>query len=1544
MSGIAPHGVAREPLALAGVHVVGFAQRWILETNGTCKRCADAMEEDAMRSLDWVRSLDRVRSLAQVRSRDWVAVALMAGLVAGLGACTPPAEQDVDRPGMAGGDGESTAEADDRAGDHPGASAGAGLAADPDAPGKKTVQPPTPAEVAPPASPRLADLPSVDDLLKKTATHFEGHIGEHVYVQVDKPLYRPGETVWIKSWDLRVRDWKGGDQPDAVRYQLVSPKGAVVIEKRVAQQAGMAANDFEIPDGVQGGEYTVKVLAGVETGERTIVVSTYEPPRVKKKLEFVRKAYGAGDTVTATIEVKRPTGEVLANQALTAVIMLDGAELPRVKLVTNDEGGGLVRFDLPKQMERGDALLTVLVEDGGVTESVSKRVPIVLDKMQVSFFPEGGDLVQGLESRVYFEARNMIDKPADVEGRVLDDHGATVATFTSVRDGLGRFTFTPNTGRSYHAEITRPVGVKERYALPVPAEKGCVLRTFDDVDGQAEALAVAVRCAEAHKVVVTALQHDALLDAAAVEVGIDAPAIVYLKNADAAKQGAEGVARVTVFDASLSPVAERVVFRNRRNGLQVKVTPDQAAYVPREQVALSVTTTDAAGKPMAAELALSVVDDTVISFADDKKGHLLSKMLLEPEVPGTIEEPNFYFDLTEPKSAAAMEMLTGTRGWRRFDWETVKNPPPPPPPNDFGGLGLRGMGRGGGGMALEGAMGIQVGGAPKLRARFAAGAIPPPPAAPAPDPAPQAQPVAAAEPMRAEPAVAIEVPRKEAEAMPEMAKQAKRDDRAREDVQARRLARRPMGDDLVANAEEEADEPAMAGDAEWGEAQGKAQGRGVLNQLAIAPIAPVRVFPTPTYPLEYSGPRTDFRDTIYWAPAVRTGADGKATVTFHVSDAVTSFRVFAEGAGGGLLGRHEEVLTSTLPFSMDVKLPLAVSEGDTLELPLTLTNERDRGLPLSLTATFGELLSLQSPTALPEPMLPPKARRSLYYPLKVVGKQGRTQVRFAADAGGLTDAFERELTVEPLGFPQMTQAAGTLAPTGESLTVDIGDAEPGTAVSTLTLYPSPLATMTGGLAGLIREPSGCFEQTSSSNYPNVMVLQYLQSHDDADPALVARTTKLIDRGYNRLVGYETKDKGFEWFGSSPPHEALTSYGILQFLDMKAVYGGVDDGMLERTVAWLKKRRDGKGGFQQSAQALDSFGRASPEVTNAYITYAVAAAGLAGEFPGEVDAQAARAEATADPYVLALAANTLLAVPARRAAGEAATKRLAAMQDAEGAWTGANHSITRSGGDTLTIETTGLALLALMEADGHGDAVRKGVEWLDGHRSGFGNWGSTQSTILSLKALTTYAVKGRTTKFPGTVTVVVDGKEIARQDFAAGRREPIVFEGLGAHLRPGKNKVELRLAGEGSLPYSLAVEYRAKNPATHPDAAIGVSTALAKPQVKMGENVRLTATVSNLTDKGQPMTLARVGLPGGLTYQTWQLKELKDKKLIAFYETRAREVVLYFRDMKPSEVKEIPLDLVAMVPGKFMGPASSAYLYYTDDQKTWAEGVGVSVVR
>ncbi|HTM21495.1 MAG TPA: MG2 domain-containing protein [Kofleriaceae bacterium] len=1376
-------------------------------------------------------------------------------------------------------------------------------------------------EPAPPLPPGAASV-RLDKAIDAFHQHNPSRRG---YLAVDKPLYQPGESIWFRAFAVRGFGAEPGDA-GGVTVQLVDPRGSVVQEKLVQADGGAASNDFILAPDAVGGEYVLKARAGtgVEV-ERRVIVSSYQPPRIKKKLEFLRKAYGPGDPVAAAVALHRGTGEPLAAQGVTAQVLLDGAEYKRLPLTTDPGGNLVVRFDLPAHMSRGDGLLTILVSDGGVTESIQKRIPILLDRMQLALYPEGGDLVTGLPGRVYLSARNSMDKPADVEGRVIDDRGDVVAVFRTVHDGLGRFEVVPQPGRSYRAEITRPTGIVGSYPLPAAHADGCSLQAIDDPGSARADVRVAVWCSQPRAVVATAMLRDQRLATAGAAVG-DGPAVLSLP----VPVGAQGAVRVTLFDGDLHPLAERLIYRNRRADLNVKLTADRASYQPRQGVTLSIETRTAAGDPVAADLAVAVVDDSVLSFADDKSAHLLARMYLEAEMPGQkIEEPDFYFS-DDPAAAAGLDLVLGTFGWRRFDWKQVFAAPPEPPIEEgweFTGerwKDRRAVHRRVANKPQEG----KQGGADE-----------------------EAEPEEKAVPARN--GMVAQAPMRNPLAGQPAVRHKMEIDFDDEQVEGNMPAPAiDMAPGVAGEALDMAEVVLLRGGGRRQFQVGLEQdqhririrdGKNNDNENdEWVNWAPAREFPLPSYDVSYDGPRVDFRDTIFWAPRVVTDAGGHAQVHFPLSDAVTSFRASAEGIGtGGQLGRGDTLVQSKLPVSLAVTLPLEVSSGDLVHLPVTVANDSQQPRTAALTAEFGPAFAIDAPG--PASLeLRPGERRTVYYDLRVIGDgadPAAGRVLLAAAAANLTDKVERTIRVAAKGFPMELSRAGTVSDHARH-EVLISDVLPGTLDARVTMYPSPLATMVEGAEAMIAEPGGCFEQASSTNYPNIMILSYLEQQGAADADLVARTQGTLERGYKLLTGYESPQHGYEWFGGDPGHEALTAYGLLEFADMTRVFDDVDKTMVVRTASWLKSRRTGGGGYRRNERALDSFGSASPEVTDAYITWALAEAGEK-EIDAELGQQARAAQATKDPYVMALATGALLDRERGSERTRAAVARLAGMQGDDGSFPGADHSITRSGGVALQLETTSLAALALMKAVGYQPQVRKAIEWINANRAGTGGFGSTQSTVLSLKALAAYAQASRRTKAPGTAIVKVNGVVAGRIEYEAGHQGAIEFD-LRKVIGPGKNVIDIELDSKEPLPYSLLATWGSTVPAADPQAAVHLDTHLARTSVPMGETVRMDVKVTNATAKGIPMALARIGLPGGLTFQTWQLKELRDKKLIDFYETREREVILYFRSMAAHRVAEIPLELQARVPGTYTAPASRAYLYYTDEHKHWVAPSVVTV--
>lgn len=715
-----------------------------------------------------------------------------------------------------------------------------------------------------------------------------------------------------------------------------------------------------------------------------------------------------------------------------------------------------------------------------------------------------------------------------------------------------------------------------------------------------------------------------------------------------------------------------------------------------------------------------------------------------------------------------------------------------------------------------------------------------------------------------------------------------------------------------------------------------------------------------------NAPRTDFTETLLWQPVLVTPAGGAATVKFDLGDSINGYRVLIAGHTlDGRLGAVTGTIEVRKPLVVEPKLPQEIGSADKLDVPFVVSNgtaeQRTATLELGLTGLAvegaGDKLSAKVP-----------AHGGVRKVVRLVPDrpEGPAAVKVSADADGIKDAVERRLTMVPDGYPVEGGVSETLVKQAKATLALPPRWDRGTMKAAVTVYPNTLAELQAGLEGLLREPHGCFEQSSTANYPNVLITNYLKDSGQANPDLSKRTHDLMDRGYTKLAGFEcpktggTTKLGYEWFGSADrPHEALTAYGLMQFTDMSKVYP-VDPVMLKRTRQYLIDCRDGRGGFKRNAAAVDQFGRAPDHVTNAYIAWAVTEADRGTADPAdltrELDALYKQAtdsggEAARDPYFLALVANALLNRD-RQADGLALLKAVAGMQAPDGGVPGAKTSITMSGGHALVIETTALAVLGWLKANRpdqfHANAA-SAMKYVLGRRLG-GSFGSTQSTVLALKALVEYAKANRRPAESGEVRVTVGGKQIGAKAFTTESTGPVVVEIPEDALKPGDNEVRVETTAKEPYPLSVAWACRTRRPAAAADCAVTLAAKLAKTDVVEGDVVRLDVSVTNRKAAPQGMVVAVVGIPAGLKLpeDMKQMVALTNRPAdgaeprVSHWETKGRELVLYWRGMTPNQSVSVALDLVADVPGEYRGPAGRAYLYYDADSKCWVEPLEVKI--
>lgn len=1551
------------------------------------------------------------------------------------------------------------------------------------------------------------------------------------HLATDKPMYQPGETVRFRALILDRFRLQPPREPLQVSLAVLDPQGAELATFAGPSQLkigtlpelpGMAAAEFPLPDSAAGGEYTLKFHEGsghAPDQVRKFIVNKYQPAQLQKELEFTRKSYGPGDEVIVMAKASNVRGP-LVNQPVDVSAQVDGTSLPVTAPKTTDAQGGItVKFALPKVMERGDASIRLAFTDGGAHETLLKPVPVVLNKLNVEFFPEGGDLVAGVANRVYFQARTPLGRPAELKARLLDGSDKEIAKLETLTDdtepginqGQGRFTFTPQAGQKYHAVVDQPAGVTIDGALPAVKPEGVVLAAGQEESKDTDSLKLTVtNVGGPRTLVVGAYARGRLLDHRRIAVEGGQSQAVNL----APTPGFGGVTRVTVFEErgqgrqqALVPVAERLVYRTPSKKIALRVDADKKEYAPGEKVQLKVAAQDEAGKPAVAIAMLGVVNNSVVVMADEKTWRSMPTHFL---LTGEVEKADDFEHVdvllgSHPKAARALDLLLGVQGWRRFAEKgpaipageksltrtgfampTVKQdvlqatirtvvaerkPAITALKNDIDEsatlvqaltrqlndtasakevnaaertaeqlLGVAQVMSGNlrdrlqrslpwviagiavfalvGVVLAQGAVrkvaalavgGIAVGGCAALIVSFnnmGAGVDARPTAAPNARVTGHAKMAEAKEePMAERNAIALGMPGGDgaiprdaaaAPAMPapagpgaavaalpapdaapvegvaagvKLAKPAAPATRSKggPTADAKRLVGRldeakrnrpepnPERRDLGVQAGDRLRKrgPVQAAD-DLRDRRGFGGGRGgrgfaQLKDFDIIPVADelppfvVREFAHVHKP-SADGVRDDFTETVFWHPALVVG-DAGTTVSFDLSDAVTRYQVIASAhTGNGRLGATKAEIVAVKPLTVESKLPVEITAGDRLEVPVTISNGTAADRPLKLTMERAGLVDAGPPPALDGVIAAHASDRRLFK-FMAAFNEGTARLRFKLNDD---DAVEHKLAVVPDGFPISGSMSDELRGSAKHVIARPAEFVKDTFKVEVAVYPSPLADLQRGLDGLLRDPYGCFEQTSTTNYPNTLILDYLRETRQANPAAAAKAQRFLDNGYKRLTSFEVpagqKREGFEWFGQAPAHEALTAYGLLQFRDMARV-ADVDPAMLARTRNYLMSRRDGKGGFQRNSAALDHFGRATEPVTNAYIVWALTESGREDDVTAELDRLQQESQTVNDPYFLALVANSLFNRD-RVEPAKAILTRLVAAQQADGSFDGAEKSITGSQGQPLKIETTALAVLAWLKA-GHSPeysvALRNGVKWIGRQRQGTGSFGPTQSTIMALKALVAYARANKQPPEAGEFTVRLGDRVLATKAFTAATQDAVVIDIPDAEkiFAAGDNEITIATTGKNMYPYTLSFGYQTRQPPSAATCAVRVDAKLEKTTLNEGDSTRLLVKLENVSKQGQGMTTAIIGLPAGLKLpddfkQLRDLARLRDGKPgpIAYWELRGRELILYWRDLAPDAKVDLALDVIAHVPGKYAGPASRAYLYYDPAAKHW----------
>ncbi|MDQ4140073.1 MAG: TonB-dependent receptor plug domain-containing protein, partial [Bacteroidota bacterium] len=295
------------------------------------------------------------------------------------------------------------------------------------------------------------------------------------------------------------------------------------------------------------------------------------------------------------------------------------------------------------------------------------NVTEVANKVDFQFFPEGGDLVEGLSSRVAFKAAGANGPGVAVSGSVFDDKGQKVVDFADAHLGMGAFELQPQAGSRYVAKVKTKDGKTAEYALPAAKPAGYTLRVDETTEGTYWQVSVAGKINQPESLVVTGISRDALQYSENIKIQ---PGQTFRFTVAKAKFPT-GIVRFNLARANGEPIAERLIFADNQDDLNLTLTADKKSYGGRDKVTMQLVAQDKKGNPVATDFALAVTDAELVKHP--KNGlNLKAHLLLTSDLRGYVEQPGYYFAENNPDRKQALDYLLLTQGWRRFNWkETV---------------------------------------------------------------------------------------------------------------------------------------------------------------------------------------------------------------------------------------------------------------------------------------------------------------------------------------------------------------------------------------------------------------------------------------------------------------------------------------------------------------------------------------------------------------------------------------------------------------------------------------------------------------------------------------------------------------------------------------------------------------------------------------------------------------------------------------------------------------------------------------------------------
>lgn len=522
-----------------------------------------------------------------------------------------------------------------------------------------------------------SDTSVLTQIMVKTAKAYQSVPIEKVYLHFDKPYYALGDTIWFKAY-VTVDNHLPSIISKIVYVDIISPHDTVVRSVMLPVKNSVAWGSIVLsPLSFKKGNYRVVAYThymnnnGVQYFfNKNIAIGDAVNNDLSANISLKSELAGRTPKITAGISYSDNNGDSFGGRKVNWIVKKDDETIAKGKGETDKNGFVQIDFYNVKKISLDSAKLLTELDNGDGKKSVSSfSLNAVAKPDDIQFFPEGGLLIGGVRTKIAFKAIRPNGLGVDVKGTITDSQNKVVAEFSSSHLGMGVFILRPDINQNYTAHVTYADGTTATADFPKVGSDGIDLGLENSdpnvLNIKLQADTAFLKDFQGKTFYLLAKSSGIICYAAKFPL----EQLVY--NASIPKSKfPTGVVQVTLFTYDGEPVSERIAFIQHNDELNLALGSDQTTYDRRQLVKLNLKASHQ-GQPVQGNFSVSVIDENKVPYDDNKETTILTYLLLTSDIQGYIEDPNYYFSHPTAKTAADLDVLMQTQGYRRFSYDQI---------------------------------------------------------------------------------------------------------------------------------------------------------------------------------------------------------------------------------------------------------------------------------------------------------------------------------------------------------------------------------------------------------------------------------------------------------------------------------------------------------------------------------------------------------------------------------------------------------------------------------------------------------------------------------------------------------------------------------------------------------------------------------------------------------------------------------------------------------------------------------------------------------